>query len=519
MTTYYFDSVLGTDALAGTSKSAAKRDFNPFNGFTPVAGDTLLFKRGSPQTITGAIKSIRGGSSDTARIRYGAYGEAQVPYSIWKYGTGAGNMILNAAQRSYLDFEDMYFDMRSSDCRNSIYLASQGAVESVGVNIRRCFFQGANSPTLHIGNGLGVLQEPSSTAWPRDYNIEDCEFFDNDGHGLIIVGSRNIAVRRCKFYRNGANDPNGGHGFSARYNRTDTTSGWTNTSGTIWKKTLGTAEPDAYYVQTSVPGYSRVRRTAGAATAPAGGEYGVSGGLLYINVNSASSPNGQGVRYAWGICAGLLIENCESHDNYWNAAAPYHEGHGFAFDDFADNSFFLRNKSYNNQGAGFSINRGDRNRIIGNIAYGNWQAGIICSPMDGLNIINNTFYRNNSGTGAHAGEIHSFGNSKDVVISNNIIVSTVGYGISRETTDTGFSGATNNIIGYTKSAEKNAFVTNTVTDDPLLDSLYRPGAAPVKRGGVYLGGKDFNGKQFYNPPSIGAVDEVPSTPRYLMISK
>jgi parallel beta-helix repeat protein len=513
MTTWYFDAVNGLDANDGLTPDTAKQTYNP--GISATS-DTFLFKRGVTQIVTTPNQWIQNGASATVRARYGAYGVAQVPYSIWKYGAASGNMILNGARSKYIDFEDMYFDMRSTDCRNSIYFASQTTNETVGNSIRRCFFQGSNSPTLHIGSGLQIVQETASSAWPRDYEIEDCHFFDNDSHGLVTIGSRNIAVRRCKFYRNGANDPNGGHGFSSRYNYTAASSGWTNTATTVWQRTLTGAETNVYYVKTSVGAYPRMRLTAGTQTAPGVGEFGVVGGILYINVNSASNPSGQAVVYAWGICNGLLIEDNESYDNYWNQAAPFHEGHGYAFDDWADDSFFYRNKSYNNQGAGFSINRGDRNRIVGNIAYGNWQAAVVLNPSDDTVIAHNTCHRNNAGTGAHAGEVFSWGNSKSAVISNNILVSTVAFGISRESTDTGFSGSNNCISGHLTAAEKNASVTGTVAVDPNLDEVtFRPKAAQLIRAGTYLGGKDYNGKQFYNPPNIGAVDDVTATPRQL----
>ncbi len=54
------------------------------------------------------------------------------------------------------------------------------------------------------------------------------------------------------------------------------------------------------------------------------------------------------------------------------------------------------------------------------------------------------------------------------------------------------------------------------TADPQLDGHYRPGSSALLRKGTYLGGMDFNGKQFYNPPNIGAVDDVTATPRYLV---
>ena len=302
MTTWYFDSVNGSDSNNGTSVNTPKQNYSAFSLGLAAAGDTFLFKRGTTQTITTAYKGVKDGVSSTARARYGAYGTAQVAYSTWRYGS-TGSIILNAAASKYIDFEDMYFDMRGTDCRNPINFASSGSTDTIGNAIRRCFFVGSNRPTIGGGSGLTIQQAYDGTGYARDYVIEDCEFFDNESHGLIIVGGQNIQVRRCKFYRNGAKDPDGGHGFSARYNRTNATTGWTNKSGTIWQRPLAANELDVYYIKTSVAAYTRVRRTAGTATSPKTGEYGVSGRVLYINLNSALNPGSQGVIYAWGKCS------------------------------------------------------------------------------------------------------------------------------------------------------------------------------------------------------------------------
>jgi hypothetical protein len=58
---------------------------------------------------------------------------------------------------------------------------------------------------------------------------------------------------------------------------------------------------------------------------------------------------------------------------------------------------------------------------------------------------------------------------------------------------------------------------NNVECDPQLDAQYRPQAPTVKMGGTYINGKDFYGNQFYFPPNIGAVDDLSSVGRWLLI--
>jgi hypothetical protein len=413
-------------------------------------------------------------------------------------------MVMNLSNAlKYIDIEDMRFDA-GKVCNNAVYNAIQGSSNAGFIRFYRCHFKSA------ISSGYNTGTEGVNTGILSNLEFYDCEFYDNGGHGIILVGVNTCFVRRCKFYRNGATLSTGGHGFSAGAAKTTASSGWTNTATTVWQRTLAANETSVYYVTTSVAGFVRLRLTAGTATAPGSGEFGVSGGILYINVNSASNPSGQGVIYAWKRAYALTVEGCDAFNNIWNQAAPYHEGHGFAFDDWSDDSFFISNKSYSNEGAGFSINRGDRNRLQSNVAYGNWLAGVIVNPCDGLNVLGNTFFSNNAGLGATAGEVFFNGYSKDAVITNNILTSTVAYGISRETTDTGFTGTKNCITGYTSAAEKNSSVTGTVSADPSLDARYVPREPTVTTGGSYLGGVDFYGKEFQASCPIGAVQPQPT---------
>lgn len=516
MSKYHFDRINGLDANSGLTPALAKQDFNNFNGFTPVAGDEVSVKRGSAQTITGALKTIRGGSGDSTagRIRYTAYGEAQVPYASWLYGTGASNIILNAAGQSFLSFSDLMFDMTGTDARFPINFAASGANDCSNHRVSRCKFRGSNSPSSSIGNGLTLAPAAGATGKMENYAIEDSEFYENSGHGLIIIGARNVAVRRSRAHHNGDRDPTGGHGFSARMLYTLATTGWSLTATTVYQRTLTGAELDVYYVRSNVGAYPRMSRKIGTQSTPALGEFGVVGGILYVNVGV--DPSSQALTYAWGRCYEILFDTCESDHNYFNPLTPFHEGHGFVFDDFSDDSMFLNCNSHDNQGAGYSLNRGARNKIKGSIAANNWQAAVIMNPQLSTDLQHNTFTSNNCGVGALAGEIHCYGNASLATINNNIIVAVnSNYAISSETTDTSFAGATNNISGYKVAAEKNPFLTGSIIKPPLLDSLYVPQEPTLRRVGTYLGGRDLYGKNFYNPPSIGAVEDRTRNPRFI----
>jgi parallel beta-helix repeat protein len=242
----------------------------------------------------------------------------------------------------------------------------------------------------------------------------------------------------------------------------------------------------------------------------------VSGGVLYINVGSAANPSTQSVTYAYVLCSYLTIEDCESWGNYSDTRIAGSEGHGYAFDDWADNSIFRRNKSHDNEGYGFSINKGSANQLVGNLAYNNGGPGVLINAADRATIINNTFINNNQiPFHARTGEVFASYGSSNGVVTNNILKGSVTYGIANDPGNMGFSGSNNNINGFI-TADRTNFTAGIVTVDPVLDVNYRPTSATVRRAGVANSGKDFYGKPFYSPPNIGAVDDVTSTPRYAL---
>lgn len=76
--------------------------------------------------------------------------------------------------------------------------------------------------------------------------------------------------------------------------------------------------------------------------------------------------------------------------------------------------------------------------------------------------------------------------------------------------------STNVFYGFSTGTQ--APSSTSLTTDPALDAAYRPQSSQVKRSGAYLGGKDYYGKHFYNPPNMGAVDDNP-TPAWLTVAE
>lgn len=511
MTDRYFDWNNGSDSNDGLSANTPKKSYDTFRAGGGVAsGDRIFSKRGTPQYFSTPNIDVKLGSSDTARTLYGAYGVAQVPYTTW-YPAGAGDFIVNGQARSYIDYQDIYFDMLGT-VSYPIYCFPSGASANTGHTFRRCIFTNAKSGQA----GFLFGSSDTSTGDAGDYLFEYCQFINNPGHGAIATGARNVRYRRCKSSGNGFDAPFGGHGFSSKYRRTAAISGWTQVgTSTVWQRTLVAPEQTVYYVITAVGSYYQLTENTATPTAPNAGEYGQTGGILYINVNSTSNPSGQSINYAWGRCYQVVYEYCESFGNFADARASSIEGHGFAFDDYTDESGAYYCYSHDNQGAGFSINQGKSNILHAGIGTRNGISGIVGASCVNTDIQHMTLVGNNAGTTPDNGEITLFKKAIVRINNNNLVRGSSNrfYAVDKDTTST-ISGQNNAAYGYNAVAS-DASLTGTLLIDPQLDSTFRPQNALLVRTGVYLGGKDNNGKTFYNPPSIGAVDDITATPRYV----
>jgi hypothetical protein len=167
----------------------------------------------------------------------------------------------------------------------------------------------------------------------------------------------------------------------------------------------------------------------------------------------------------------IVVEDCE----FIGSA----EGAGLVSVNFVTGVTIRRNKFTGNKGAyvlgATSVADIDSNIIIG---QGGNTIGIGCTLGATVNARHNTII-------GHQRGIELTGTNN--MAKNNIVYST----------------GPSPIIAYTKANN----YTN-VEGDPALNLFYRPQTPAVKGAGVYLGGKDYYGSEFSNPPNIGAVDEL-----------
>ena len=294
MTTYYFDSVGGSDTTGDGSIGNPWAQFDNKVGST-VAGDRCLFKRGTVQSIATQFRAPKDGTSAAIPFYLGAYGAGARP--VFRYTGTVWGYILNFANRRWVTVEDIDFDAQGL-LQSTVYVAAQGIGTCQTIRFSRCDFYGSGNT-----QGVAVAKEASATtATISDVIFTDCKAYNNAGHGFYACATSAVRYKRCVAFANGATASAGGHGFSARWNRTDVTTGWTLVSGTIYKRTLSAAEAagSVDYMQ-STP-YAKVTKNTGTPTTPSAGQFGVSAGELYVNLNA--TPEGVAVRYAWGSLHG-----------------------------------------------------------------------------------------------------------------------------------------------------------------------------------------------------------------------
>jgi len=286
------------------------------------------------------------------------------------------------------------------------------------------------------------------------------------------------------------------------YNRTNVTSGWTLVSGTTYSRTLAASEVTVHKVKAPSP-YQRLTPNAGLTA----GSYHQIGTTLYVNIGQ--NPNGVEVIYAWGRTEGIILEDCWSHHNIHNPAAPWREGHGFAFDDFTSRSIIRRCSSYENEGVGYSINHGEYNLIESSTAIRNHRRAVMVVAGRGNHVRNLTAIDNYATDETAYSDVDFSAMAVDGSVSNSIIVGRAPHGISNTTGVTNSLTLTNNsIYGHTNRTQNNV-ETGAVVGNPLLDQFGVPlaGSPCRETGAVRLGLLDRRGSRFsQTAPTIGAYE-------------
>jgi hypothetical protein len=211
------------------------------------------------------------------------------------------------------------------------------------------------------------------------------------------------------------------------------------------------------------------------------------------------------------------------YDNYGEDLSTHTiDGNGILFDHGCDNCVaygnrfkrLVGNPVVDYSGIGIMVLDATNCRAYGNIVDG-CKSGVYFGNKAGgqsSDIHNNTFL-NCSLTGA---DVITSANKSTNFVRNNIFTATSRANPSARVVTGVWAGESNNAFHGFGPTSGHVLDATDITVDPLIDSNYRPQNSVVKRRGKYLGGKDYYGKHFYDPPNIGGVDDVSATPRYLL---
>ncbi|MBR5113338.1 MAG: hypothetical protein IK097_07955 [Clostridia bacterium] len=165
-TTYYIDSVKGSDKNSGKSSAKAWKTLEKASTIRYKKGDTILLKRGCKfnGTFTGA-----------------GYGTKNLPITVSAYGKGKNPVLTQSKDEYIMFFSDIkYWTIKNLSFRDSnraIRIFAMNDVDVTGVRITACDFD-------NIGNNPG-----------KEFDGEPCIFADNGDSKALL---RNMVISNLK---------------------------------------------------------------------------------------------------------------------------------------------------------------------------------------------------------------------------------------------------------------------------------------------------------------------------------
>lgn len=423
----YIDAVNGNDAWDGsqpafTSGSSGPKQTPNIASWTGTktswfTDEVLLFRAGALTREVSATVEVEPGVSETVTVRCGMVhtctltgsslalttrkhlGAYWLPAddrtvrpvfrSLNSAGTGAARCVVGAAGTlSQISVSDIIFDAQDVANRNglSFYDFADGHTIN-NVTVANCAAIGGTVDDNYSGIKVQYFgQYARTTAYgvSKQILIVGCDVVGWGGHGFATNGTLGEQLSNGRWH--GCDIVNcravgcGGtydtHGFTAYSG--GVSNGWAGTwtlvSGNVYSRSMsaqyGRNVPDIEQVFTQATGSSemfQLVKNTSTPTTPADGEFGFDVGtqLLYVNKGSAV---GAGELFSTVVraCKGVRRINCQALGQRVPVPSITGklEGHGFAFDDFTSDCADINCRSQGNAGHGWTINRGNNNRII-----------------------------------------------------------------------------------------------------------------------------------------------------------
>jgi hypothetical protein len=479
----YFDAVNGNDSNPGTYASPKKLVASGAKG----SGKQLLLMRGQNHVL------VNSGTTPflmNSGEHLGAYGPADVERPTVVHSGTATSVIqfFNTCDGSSVS--DLIINMDGVNNRAAVSGAVAGTDSQNDIHVRNCKAIGGVATTYGAafsirGPTTGVSSGQGTT---KNVTFEDCVAYQSPSIGaygaigvLENTDWNGVDFLNCQAIECGSDyDSHGFTAFSAGVVQgvVPNVGQWVNTTGNIYYIVASDAnllnglgwDIGVCYVNSSSSATYYFQQNTSTPTTPAAYEYGFDAGTqrLYVNFpsqNLATTPT------ALWICVaptrGVRWINCISKGQLYPATTAFQEGHGFAFDDYVSNSAMLGCQSIDSTGYGLSINKGNSNRIIGNIFTDNLFGHIAANRANGNTVSKNLFRTRNSGN-ANSLTMSPCFSGPTTYTARNKIIRNAFYNTLYATTGVGIAGP--EFSGWGQIARANYFHGSMLPTSGLVQS-------------------------------------------------
>lgn len=462
MTTYYVDSTGGSDANSGLTDALPLATIARFMTIVGSTGaHTLNLRRGRTFLESCFFPSAMTGTSDGARFIIQAYGTSTDPKPIWSASSLNARFPLRVADSStpanYYTIQDIDFvGPATTITPDSMALSFNASQATVGTGniIRRCVFRGTGSTSSTGFSGYGFAGSMSVNG-----EISDCEFYNisDDAiqtNGVTAYTPLNFYIKNNYIHNIAANGRNNGDGIQ-----------------------IGSFAPVGLWI---INNRIDMRETKSKQA---------------IIINHVNADNvGGGIVIARNTILRSQFGGATSDAAYVDSACIYVR----APDTYIRGNVLV--------GGEFSIilaNSPANQNVTGNLILNAGKGVLVGSGS--ADISHNTIYGCATTPNGVLGIAIDKGGNASCTIRNNILVSNT-FGINATVAgNNSFNLLYGNGSDYRNSANAGG---GEVTTNPNLDGAYKvTSSSSAYRAGTHTGYKtDADGKQFNNPPTIGAYE-------------
>lgn len=196
MTTYYIDSVNGSNGNSGTSEGLALQSLDAIAGLKLKAGDSVLLAKGS--TFTSTLKILSSGEAGNP-ITVGAYGDGDAPLltgPIGIYGSKASHIVVKDIAVANTTQTGIYAGNASNWVIDNVSLSNTGTDTGIGsivfkngsnITVSNSKFDHVSSDAIYIVGVDGVTLVNNNVTNARGHTADGIQV--NDSKNVTVSGN------------------------------------------------------------------------------------------------------------------------------------------------------------------------------------------------------------------------------------------------------------------------------------------------------------------------------------------